>query len=149
MYLQPIEAEEVIAALKASVRISNQHIYTASLSAIAALFPVLVTSEVAEHSTFTAHDVAALRHGLLAFLSPGGILDRLGDNREKARDCAREALVSAGNIAFKYSPPTPVHLAKSTHGAKGQETPIAIFERSVRDLGFGSKVSRVREQVCV
>jgi CLIP-associating protein 1/2 len=130
--------------LKASVRFPNQHIYTASLSAIAALFPVLVTSDAAEHTTFTAHDVAVLRHGLLAFLSPGGILDRLGDNREKPRDCAREALVSAGNVAFKYSSHTP---GKSTQSAKGPETPLAIFERSMRDLGFGSKVSRVREQV--
>jgi CLIP-associating protein 1/2 len=129
------------------VRIPNQYIYTASLSAIAALFPILVTSDAAEHTTFTAHDVAVLRHGLLAFLSPGGILDRLGDNREKARDCAREALVSAGNVAFKYSSHTPIHPGKSTQSAKGPETPLAIFERSMRDLGFGSKVSRVREQV--
>lgn len=141
------DPEDIIAALKTSVRIPNQHIYTASLSAIAALLPVLVTQESEESDAHNAHDAVPLRHALLAFLGPGGIIDRLGDNREKPRESAREAVVSAGTVAFKYSGHIPAHSVKASSSGKVQETPLAIFERHLRDLGFGSKASRVREQV--
>jgi CLIP-associating protein 1/2 len=86
---------------------------------------------------------------LLAFLPTGGVIDRLGDGREKARDAAREALVSMGTTAFKSggTNPTPAGSFKGKDPSKGAETPLAIFERFVRELGFASKVWRVREQV--
>ncbi|KAG8790721.1 suppressor of tub2 mutation, partial [Serendipita sp. 398] len=76
--VQPTEIEEVIAALKTTLRIPNQHVTTASLSAIAALFPVLIPES--EEGAVNSHDATVLRHALSAFLSAGGILDRLGDN---------------------------------------------------------------------
>ncbi|KAG8830341.1 suppressor of tub2 mutation [Serendipita sp. 399] len=140
----PTEVEEVITALKTTLRIPNQHISTASLSAIAALFPVLIHET--EEGIVNPHDAAVLRHALSAFLSAGGVVDRLGDNREKARECAREALVSAGNTVFKSNPNAASTSTKTTHPPKGPEPPLAMFERFLRDLGFSSKGTRVREQ---
>lgn len=151
--VQPTEIEEVIAALKTTLRIPNQHVSTASLSAISALFPVIVTHRESEdHGHPSSHDATVFRHALLAFLSAGGILDRLGDNRERARDCARDALVSAGNTALKFNPnPTSASASagpgmKHSQATKGPEPPLAMFERFLRELGFSSKVTRVREQ---
>ncbi|KAG9032618.1 suppressor of tub2 mutation, partial [Serendipita sp. 407] len=142
--VQPTEIEEVIAALKTTLRIPNQHVTTASLSAIAALFPVLIPES--EEGVVNPHDATVLRHALSAFLSAGGILDRLGDNRERARESARDALVSVGNAVFKSNPNAASMGAKTAHPPKGPEPPLAMFERFLRELGFSSKVNRVREQ---
>lgn len=75
----------------------------------------------------------------------GGLLDRLSEAREKSRDNARKAIVALGSLAFRTS---TNQLAKSRDG-KGQEPPLAIFERLIREGGLGSKVWRVREQVSV
>jgi CLIP-associating protein 1/2 len=138
----------VIASLKVALRTPNQHVSTAALSAIASLFQIIIHSNEEHHGAPSAHDLNTLRHALVAFLSPGGVIDRLGDAREKARECAREALVSAGSVSFQHSP----HLAQSTkptHAGKAPESPLAVFERCLREIGFGSKVTRVREQVCI
>jgi CLIP-associating protein 1/2 len=81
----------------------------------------------------------------MAFLTPGGLFERLGDNREKPRDKARESLVLLGGYAFKLGGGS-AFASKST-SSKGPETPLAIFERFVKESGFGSKVWRIREQV--
>jgi len=79
---------------------------------------------------------------LNAFLPPGGVIDRLGE-REKVQVKARETLVILGGYAFRSG-------AGSTFSAKagkGSETPIAIFERYLKEGGLASKVWKVREQV--
>jgi CLIP-associating protein 1/2 len=118
------------------------------MSAIASLFPVLIGSQGDDKHALNSHDSNILRHALTAFFSAGGIVDRLGDNREKARDCAREALVSAGTVVSRSNVHSSSQGIKASQSGKGPEPPLAIFERYLRDLGFSSKVSRVREQVC-
>ncbi|PVG01051.1 hypothetical protein CPB86DRAFT_700010 [Serendipita vermifera] len=140
--------EAVIASLKVALRTPNQHVTTAALSAIASLFPVIIHSNEEHHGATNPHDLNTLRHALVAFLSPGGVIDRLGEARERARECAREALVSAGSVSFKHSPPV-THSAKPAPPGKSPESPLAVFERCLREIGFGSKVVRVREQVCM
>ena len=50
-----------------------------------------------------------------------------------------------GGMAFRSSSGNST-LARSREG-KGPETPVMIFERHLREVGLGSKVWRVREQV--
>jgi CLIP-associating protein 1/2 len=83
-----------------------------------------------------------LRQIMNAFLPAPGVIERLGDTREKAREKARETLVILGGLAFRAPSGSKM---KDNKG--GPETPLAIFERFFRDSGFGSKVARVREQV--
>lgn len=79
----------------------------------------------------------------MAFLPPGnGLVDRLGE-KEKPKEKAREILVLLGGFAFRCSGSSV--LGKSRD--KGPETPLMIFERFLREGGFGSKVWRIREQV--
>jgi len=117
------------------------------MSAVASLFPVLVRQQGDDNHPLNSYEANLLRLALNAFLSAGGIIDRLGDNREKARDCAREALVSAGTIVSRSSAHSTSQSAKASQPGKGPEPPLVLFERYLRDLGFSSKVSRVREQV--
>lgn len=81
----------------------------------------------------------------MALLPAGGVIDRLGDNREKSRDKARETLVILGGMAFRSGGGSTLGRSRE---AKGPETPMMIFERHLKELGFVSKVWRVREQVC-
>ncbi|KAG1753830.1 clasp N terminal-domain-containing protein [Suillus paluster] len=149
------EPEPVISALKACLRISNQHLTTATLSALPPLLPLVVSRNnvvpnanayplSASSSTSSthgaSHDMMVLRQVMNAFLPAPGVVERLGDSREKARDKARETLVILGGLAFRAASGSKM---KDT---KGSETPLAIFERFFRDSGFGSKVARVREQ---
>lgn len=85
-----------------------------------------------------------LRQVMNAFLPAPGVIERLGDSREKARDKARETLVILGGLAFR----APSYVSKMKD-IKGHESPLVIFERFFRDSGFGSKVARVREQVSI
>ena len=90
-------------------------------------------------------DVVTLRQVLIAFLPAGGVVDRLGDNREKTREKARETLVILGGLAFRAGGTGSVS-SKSKDG-KGPESPLMIFERFLKEGGLGSKVWRTREQV--
>jgi CLIP-associating protein 1/2 len=89
-------------------------------------------------------DAVTLRQVLIAFLPAGGVIERLGDNREKTREKARETLVILGGLAFRSGGSVS---SKSKDG-KGPETPLMIFERFLKEGGLGSKVWRTREQVC-
>ena len=77
----------------------------------------------------------------------GGVLDRLGDARERPRDCARETLVAMGGFAFRAGGSAAAGSAMSRSRDKGPETPLQLFERLLREGGLTSKVWRVREQV--
>lgn len=102
--------------------------------------PAASTSSVAPSSAIDAY---ALRQALVAFLPSGGVLERLGDSRERAREKARETLVVLGGLAFRATGSNI--LARSKDG-KG-DTPLMIFEKHLKEGGLASKVWRVREQV--
>ncbi|KAK1231726.1 suppressor of tub2 mutation [Marasmius sp. AFHP31] len=154
-----IDSEAVINVLKACLRTSNQHLTTATLSVLPTILPVLISkpfhlslphngqssthSSTSSSAPSTLVDVMTLRQVLNALLPPGGLLDRLGD-REKAQLKARETLVVLGGLAFRA--PGQSALSTSTRAGKGIETPMAIFERFLRENGLSSKVWKVREQ---
>ncbi|KAG9317226.1 clasp N terminal-domain-containing protein [Chiua virens] len=150
------DPEPLISVLKACLRIANQHLTTATLSAIPPFLPLIIhrpsgtpnantrpfsSSSSTSSSTGSSYDVSVLRHVMSSFLPAPGVFERLGDARDRARDKARETLVIIGGFAFRSSQPT----SKSGHG-KGPEPPIAIFERFLKDHGLSNKVWRVREQ---
>lgn len=103
--------------------------------------PVASTSSVGPSSPVDAH---TLRQALLAFLPTGGVIDRLGDNREKPREKAREVLVILGGMAFRSGGGSTLGRSRKM---EGPETPLTIFERCLKESGLTSKVWRVREQV--
>lgn len=157
MHTQITDSDALITVLKACLRTPNQHLTTATLSALPPLLPLLIThsavglgassstSPVASTSSVTASiiDVPLLRHVLHAFLPTGGVIDRLGDSRERARDKARESLAILGGYAFRCNTATSSIRAKD---GKGPETPLMMFEKFLKEGALGSKVSRVREQ---
>jgi CLIP-associating protein 1/2 len=153
------DSDALINTLKACLRTSNQHLTTATITAIPPLLPLLVTTSTplsqthsplsnstSSSSVASTIDVFSLRQVLLGFLPAGGIIDRLGDAREKARDKARESLIILGGYAFRC--PSPSSMSTRSKDAKGPETPLAIFDRFLKEAGLGSKVWRIREQVC-
>lgn len=87
-----------------------------------------------------------LRQCLTAFLPSGGVIDRLGDRADRARDKARETLVLLGGYAFRSSPASGSTIGAKGRDGKGVETPIQIFERFFKEGALQSKVWRVREQ---
>lgn len=91
------------------------------------------------------HVLHDLRHALLAFLPSGGVIDKLGESRETARTIARETVVALGTAALKFSGLAPGSTTRQKDHKT--ETPFAIFEKFLKEIGFGSKVWRVREQV--
>jgi CLIP-associating protein 1/2 len=143
------------------VRHQNSLLSTATLSCLVQLFPLLV-QKTASHrphaagspatstssTTSAAFDNAMLRQLLTSFLPGGGLIDRLGDSRERARENARLGLVALGGYAFRASGGSMAASLNKSRDGKGQETPLAIFERLLREGGLASKVWRVREQVC-
>ncbi|KDQ64807.1 hypothetical protein JAAARDRAFT_684619 [Jaapia argillacea MUCL 33604] len=151
------DTDSLIGTLKACLRISNQHLQTATLSALPPFLPLVVSRNVLSASrsstqsptastsstTSSAIDVSTLRHALVAFLPSPGVIDRLGDSRDKPRDKARETLVILGGLAFRSGGSSAAAKARDN---KGPETPLAIFERYLKESGLGSKVWRVREQ---
>ncbi|KAH8106220.1 clasp N terminal-domain-containing protein [Cristinia sonorae] len=155
------DPDALIAVLKACLRTANQHLSTATLSVFPPLLPLLTSRSSNNHASSQLNnlspaastssiqssvvDVYTLRQVLNALLPAGGVIDRLGDSREKAREKARETLAVLGGLAFRGGGSV---MGKGTGGGKGQgpETPLMIFERLLRELGLGSKVWRVREQ---
>lgn len=133
------DADSVLNALKTCLRTPNQHVSSAALGAIAAFVPLLVHSTTS--SAAATSDAVWLRQALTAFLSSGGILDRLGDSRDSARLRARETLAAIGGSVFRHSS------TMATKQSRSQESPMALFERLVREGAFASKAWRVREQV--
>jgi CLIP-associating protein 1/2 len=144
--------------LKGFLRTSNQHLTTATISAIPPLLPLIITipsSQTQGHPTLSNStsstsagstiDAFSLRQVLLAFLPSGGIFDRLGDTREKAREKSRESLVILGGYAFRSGSSSSI--TSKSQNSKSPESPLAIFERFMKESGLGSKVWRIREQV--
>lgn len=156
---QVSDPDAIIGILKSSLRTSNLHLTNATLSALPAILPHLIS-----HSTNQAQptapslsssvsttsvgssgvlDIVTLRQALTSFLPAGGVIDRLGD-KERAQLKARDTLVILGGFAFRSGSGGAISKA-----GKGLETPIAIFERLLKECGLASKVWKVREQVHV
>ncbi|TDL29310.1 hypothetical protein BD410DRAFT_758063 [Rickenella mellea] len=138
------DIDELISVLKSSLRTSNQHLATATVSALPSFFPLAIGGS--HDAPAASLNIPTLRHVLTAFLPSGGLVDRLGDNRERVRDKARESLVVLGGLAFRSGGTSPHASLKSKEAAKGQESPLMLWERFVREAGLQSKVWRVREQ---
>jgi CLIP-associating protein 1/2 len=120
------------------------------LATLATLLPFFHLLTIhSPNGSATPHDAAVLRQALAALLPSGGLVDRLGDNREKARENARQALVVLGGVVFSHSGlgASAAQSLKGKESMKGPEPPMAILERFLRELGLASKVWRVREQV--
>lgn len=81
---------------------------------------------------------------MIAFLPSGGIIDRLGDARERTREKARESLAILGGLTFRAGGGSALAASKS---GKTQETAMQMFERLLKEVGLTSKAWRVREQV--
>ncbi|KIJ56519.1 hypothetical protein M422DRAFT_217939 [Sphaerobolus stellatus SS14] len=146
------DPEGLIAALNACLRTSNQHLTTATISALIPLFPLLATSGYSElselsssNSALNTNETAILRLAVNAFLPPGGIFERLGDTREKARERAKEALIAIGSATFKSSGAVSTTTLRGKD-SKVPETPLQFYERYLREQGLQSKSWRVREQ---
>lgn len=150
--MQLFDIDGLISALKVCLRTPNQHLSTATLSAILPLLPLLFKHPSSPASTSSSSvssssaDSAILRQALNAFLPAGGVIERLGDNREKAREKAKEVLLAIGTVVFKASGPSPPSSFRGKE-AKGVETPFQVYERCLREQGLASKSWRVREQV--
>ncbi|KAJ7499121.1 clasp N terminal-domain-containing protein [Mycena latifolia] len=154
------DPDGLIQVLKICLRTSNQHLTTATLSVLPPLIPLLIapalgngqsqnalsqsTSSVGSLTPSSVVDTATLRQVLVAFLPPGGLIERLGD-KERAQLKARETLVILGGLAFRSGVSSSTMSTKS-RDTKGPETPLMIFERNLREIGFSSKVWKVREQ---
>ncbi|KAI0751370.1 clasp N terminal-domain-containing protein [Daedaleopsis nitida] len=157
------DPDALIQALKTCLRTPNQHLTTATLAALPSAIPLLVTrppaqiplpssstSPAASTSSVTASpvDAHALRQVLTQLMpAGGGVLDRLGDSRERSREKARETLVVVGGFAFRAAGSgSGSQMGRSKDGKGGPETPMQLFERFLREGGLMSKVWRVREQ---
>lgn len=144
---------------KQCLRTPNQHLTTATLSALPPLLPLITaprsgvasvtspwTSPAASTSSVapsSAIDAFHLRQVLAAFLSAGGVIERLGDSRERVREKARETVVILGGLAFRATGSSTLNKSKDGKA----ETPLAMFEKYLREGGLANKVWRVREQV--
>ena len=141
-----MDIDGAIQGLKNCLRTQNQLLTLATLAALPPFFHLLTIHS--PNGSATPHDAAVLRQALAALLPAGGLVDRLGDNREKARENARQTLVVLGGVVFSHSGLTAsTQSLKGKESMKGPEPPMAMLEHFLRELGFSSKVWRVREQV--
>ncbi|KAJ3790562.1 clasp N terminal-domain-containing protein [Lentinula aff. detonsa] len=155
------DPDALIALLKTCLRTPNQHLTTATLAALPTLLPLLISrpfnaplprngqssahSSTSSSSPSSIIDAYALRQLLNAFLPTGGLFERLGD-KEKAQMKAREALVILGGFAFRAPGSTMATMSTGSRSGKGPETPLAVYERFLRENGLSSKVWKAREQ---
>ncbi|KIY67338.1 hypothetical protein CYLTODRAFT_490690 [Cylindrobasidium torrendii FP15055 ss-10] len=153
------DLDGLINAFKTCIRTSNLHLSAATLSALQPAIPLIVarhtqaphgrsipspslSSSTSSSSSFI--DASLLRQCVNAFLPTGGLIERLGD-KEKIQLKARESLVLLGGYAYRSGGASSM-MSTGSHKGRGPETPLAIFERFLRENGFGSKVWKVREQ---
>ncbi|OCB84439.1 hypothetical protein A7U60_g8425 [Sanghuangporus baumii] len=142
------DVDGLINALKACLRSSNQHLSAATLAVLPPFIQLLTTRTSKPDDPDEPVDVQKLRLVMTAFLPSGGLLDRLGDNRERSREKARESMVILGGLALRCGT-SSFHMSSSSRirdAGKGPETPIMIWERFLREGGLQSKVWKVREQ---
>lgn len=162
LLLQISEAEELTALLKASLHASNAHLSYAALACLPAYFPLLVPTHSASAdlsralssstnasspqrpvspasssaTSHTSHAAHTLKHAFISLLP----LDKLGDSKEKVRDTAREALVSAARTALRLG-------VNAGTGGSNKEGPWGYLETKVAEQGFHGKSAKARAQV--
>ncbi|KAJ7283886.1 clasp N terminal-domain-containing protein [Mycena rebaudengoi] len=155
------DPDGLLQVLKTCLRTSNQHLTTATLSVLPPLLPLLIapplgngqsqnalsqsTSSIGSVALPSVVDTATLRQVLVAFLPPGGVIERLGD-KEKIQLKARETLVILGGLASRTGGGSGSTMSTKSRDTKGSETPLMLFERYIREVGLASKVWKVREQ---
>lgn len=130
--------------LKSCLRSPNQHLCIATLSAAATLYVLLMESKPRNAS----QDSSLLRQYLSTFLPSSGIIERLGDAKEKVREKAQQVLLTIGNLIVQAGGLSTLPLSKGKD-TRVIETPFQLFERLIREQGLSSKNWRVREQVSV
>lgn len=135
-------------ALKACLKSPNQHLTIPTLNTLPPFFRLATTGTQDENANGIV-DSATLRQILTALLPAGGLIDRLGDNREKIREKAREVMVILGGLAFRTSVSTLQGSTKQKDMGKGPETPLMIWERFLKEAGLQNKNAKLREQVCL
>ncbi|KAF5363905.1 hypothetical protein D9756_000866 [Leucocoprinus leucothites] len=129
-------ADAFLAIFKNCLRSSNQHLTTATISALPPLLPLIVTP--AQHGVV---DTSTLRVVLTSLLPL--VMERLGD-KDRVQVKARVSIALLGGYAFKSG--SSITAAARSRDGKGPETPSMIFERLLKDLGLASKVWKIREQ---
>lgn len=67
-------------------------------------------------------------------------MDKLSDSKEKVRETAREALVSAGRTALRLG-------VNAGTGGANKEGPWGYLETKMAEQGFHGKSAKAREQV--
>lgn len=111
--------------LSAPLKSHNLILSTAILGLLPTYFTAL--SQFPTNSTQTKQLSTAL-----TLLLP---IDKLADSKEKIRILARNTFISAGLAALRATPVTD------------KDSPWSYLQRIVEENGFGSKNSKVREQV--
>ncbi|EPQ31293.1 uncharacterized protein PFL1_01478 [Pseudozyma flocculosa PF-1] len=136
-----VEADSITSAVKVAMRSSNQALSSAALLFlsvyISLLYPVSPNLEHPEPQNVVNHNVRLL----VSSVTPS-VIEKLGDQKERIREAARNALVELGRAAYGVS---GAQLASSGKG-KEVESALGIFERLLREGGLAAKFARVREQ---
>lgn len=130
--------------LKSCLRSPNQHLCIATMSAAATLYPLLMQSK----SRSASQDSLILRQFLSIFLPSSGIIEKLGDAKEKVREKAQQVLLTIGSSIIQAGGLSTLPLSKGKD-TKVIESPFQLFERFIREQGLGSKNWRVKEQVSI
>ncbi|EJT97660.1 hypothetical protein DACRYDRAFT_119320 [Dacryopinax primogenitus] len=128
------DVDAIIATLKPFLRSANPHLSVSALFALAPLIRLL-------------HSEHSVRHALVAFMAPGGggLLERMGDARERTREGARQAVEALCERCLAFG--LGGMKGKGGGGSRGDPENVgALFEKYLKEGGFGSKVARTREQ---
>lgn len=129
--------------LKGCLRSPNQHLCMAALSTITVLYVFLTENKLPN----TYQELTTLRQYLNIFLPAAGIIEKLGDAKEKVREKAQQTLFTIGSLVVKAGNLSSIQSSKGKD-SKVSETSFQVFERLIREQGLNSKNWRVREQVC-
>ncbi|KAI3483189.1 hypothetical protein L1887_53969 [Cichorium endivia] len=132
-----VETDAVTSAVKVALKHANQALSTAALAFIPTYASMIYSGDGTESHSVLNHNVRILVNSVGPL-----VIDKLGDQKERIREAARTALIELANAAYAIS---SGHITTSGKG-KETETPLGIFERSLREAGLAAKFARVREQ---
>ncbi|SPO31029.1 related to STU1 - component of the mitotic spindle [Ustilago trichophora] len=132
-----VEADAVTSAVKVALKHANQSLSSASLSFIPTYASMIYSGDGSESHSILNHNVRMLINSVSLL-----VIEKLGDQKERIREAARTALIELGNAAYAIS---SGHIMTSGKG-KETETPLGIFERTLREAGLAAKFARIREQ---
>lgn len=145
---QKINLESVIAPLKLALKTANTRVSSAGLSCTRSLFELF---EANSSHTATQHEDAILKTAISSLVPIPGLIAYLGDSKGSTRELAAKALLHAGKAAInsdlrQYQQQT--QQSQPDHQIRGQaDNALTVLDKLVKEQGFGSKNSRVKEQV--